>query len=291
MCTVSANAPVSPPPAPGRRSASLAGLGAGGWVSIGVLVLVLLTAALGPLLAPHDPNAVDLSNAYGGPTPDHILGFDSSGRDLFSRLIVGARTAIVGPLLVVTFSTILGVTLALTAVWVGGWLDAVVARFIDAIFAFPGLLLAILAAALFGSGLRAAVAALTIAYTPYLARIVRGAALRERSLPYVAALQVQGFRGTTVCLRHILPNLRALVVANATLAFGLALIDLAALSFIGLGVQPPTADWGTSVANGMTGILSGYPQEAIYASALIVATVAAANVLGDRISARAEAQS
>ena len=162
---------------------------------------------------------------------------------------------------------------------------------VDAVFAFPGLLLAILATALFGSGLTAAVAALSIAYIPYIARIVRSAALRERSLPYVAALRVQGVHGLWISLRHILPNVAGLIVANATLAFGFALMDLAGLSFIGLGVQPPTADWGAMVGTGMAGVLQQQPQEALYASALIVITVAAVNILGDRLTERSEARS
>lgn len=255
-----------------------------------VLVLVFLLAAVGPLLTSADPNALDLSQAYGAPSLDHLLGQDASGRDLLTRLVFGARTALVGPALVVVASTLAGTVLALAAVWFGGWFDSVVARVSDALFAFPGLLLAILATALFGAGLTAAAVALSISYTPYLARIVRSAALRERGMPYVAALRVQGLRGVGICLRHILPNIATLIVANATLTFGFALIDLAGLSFIGLGVQAPTADWGAMAGEGVPGIMQRYPQESLYAGVLIVATVAAANLLGDRLTARAEAR-
>lgn len=273
-----------------RRRRTRAGLGVSGWLAVGVLVFVFLLAVLGPLIAPADPNAVNLGQAYGAPSSAHLLGQDSNGRDLLSRLIIGARTALIGPVLVVVASTLAGTALALAAVWFGGWFDATVARVIDAVFAFPGLLLAILATALFGAGLEAAVVALAIAYTPYIARIVRSAAMRERAMPYVAALRVQGLRGVTICLRHILPNVITLIIANATVAFGFALIDLAGLSFIGLGVQAPTADWGAMVGAGVPGILQGYPQESLYASILIVATVGAANMLGDRLTARSEAR-
>ena len=267
------------------------GLGWSGWLAVGVLIFVFFLAVFGPLLTSTDPNAVNLAQAYGAPSAHHLLAQDASGRDILTRLIYGARTALIGPLLVVIASTVAGTALALAAVWFGGWFDATAARVIDAMFAFPGLLLAILATALFGAGLPAAVVALSIAYTPYIARIVRSAALRERGMPYVAALRVQGLRGLTICVRHILPNLAALVVANATLSFGFALIDLAALSFIGLGVQAPTADWGAMVGEGVPGILQHYPQESLYASAFIVATVAAANLLGDRLIVRSEARS
>jgi len=174
--------------------------------------------------------------------------------------------------------------------WFGGWFDSAVSRVVDAMFAFPGLLLAILAVSLFGPNLVAAAIALSIAYTPYVARIVRSAALRERSLPYVAALQVQGLRSSRIVLRHIFPNLGGLIVAASALSFGYALIDLASLSFIGLGVQPPQPDWGLMVANGVTGILQGFPQESIFAAVLIVITVGAVNFLGDRLTELAESR-
>ncbi|AJE43640.1 ABC transporter permease [Streptomyces nodosus] len=266
-------------------------IGVTGGVAITVLGLVVCFAVLAPLLAPHDPNAVDLSGAYQGSSGTHVLGTDASGRDLLSRLIYGSRTALIGPFLVVAISTLLGTVLALAAVWFGGWFDQIVVRVVDAVFAFPGLLLAILATALFGSGLKAATAALSIAYVPYIARIVRSASLRERSLPYIAALRVQGVHGLRIALRHILLNVGGLIVANATLAFGFALMDFAGLSFIGLGVQPPTSDWGAMVGTGMAGVLQQHPQEALFASALIVVTVGAVNMLGDRLTERWEARS
>jgi peptide/nickel transport system permease protein len=277
------------PPTVSSPSRSRGGrLGIGGWIAAGVLGLLLLITVFGPLLVSADPNQLNLSDAFVGPSPGHPLGFDASGRDLLARLVYGARTAIVGPLTVVVASTLLGTVIALTAVWWGGWLDTLLSRIVDAMFAFPGLLLAILATALFGPGLVAASIALSIAYTPYLARIVRSAALRERSLAYISALYVQGSRGTTICLRHILPNIAAIIAASATLSFGYALIDLAALSFIGLGAQPPTPDWGVMVSEGISGVLQHYPQESLYSSLLIVITVAAANFLGDRIGTASE---
>jgi peptide/nickel transport system permease protein len=274
-----------------RTRSRTSGLGVSGWLAAGMLVFAFFLAAFGPLLTSANPDAVDLAQAYGAPGAQHLLAQDLLGRDILTRLIYGARTALIGPALVVLVSTLAGTALALTAVWFGGWLDTALTRVTDAVFAFPGLLLAILATALFGPGLPAAVVALSVSYTPYIARIVRGAALRERSLPYVAALRVQGLRGTAISLRHILPNITALIVANATLSFGFALIDLAALSFIGLGVQAPTADWGAMVAEGIPGIMQHYPQESLYAGILIVSTVAAANVLGDRLITRSEARS
>jgi peptide/nickel transport system permease protein len=280
---------VTAPGSTSRRSGSwVSRLGIAGWVAFTVLTLVLLTALLGPVFVSTDPNSVNLSYAYVGPIPGHPLGFDGQGRDLFARLLHGARTALIGPAIVVAVSTVLGTAIALVAAWVGGAIDTVVARVTDAMFAFPGLLLALLAVSLFSPGVVVAAVALSISYTPYTARIVRSAALKERSLPYVAALDVQGFSASRIVLRHILPNILVTVVAVATLSFGYALIDLAALSFTGLGVQPPQSDWGVMVAVGVTGIIAGYPQESLFAGGLIVITVGAVNFLGDRIEGASE---
>ncbi len=146
-----------------------------------------------------------------------------------------------------------------------------------------------LAAAVFGAGLTAAALALSIAYMPYVARVLRGAALKERSQPYVAALEVQGAKGTVICLRHLIPNIAPLIVAQATILFGYAMVDLAAISFLGLGVQPPTANWGVMIAENQTGIPQGYPLPALSASLCIVAVVIAVNVLGERLFDQAQA--
>ncbi|GGT65826.1 ABC transporter permease [Streptomyces atratus] len=264
------------------------GLGPVGWTAIGVIALLALIAVLAPWLAPHDPNNISLLDANLGSSGDHLLGTDASGRDLLSRLLVGARSSLIGPLLVVVLATALGLTVAIVSAWLGGWVDAVVSRILDILFAFPGVLLAVLVVAVFRAGLGAAVAALVIAYIPYIARTVRSAALREKSQPYITALTIQGVGAPAICVRHILANLMPLIVAQSTLTFGYAMVDLAAVSFLGLGVQPPTADWGVMVSTGQPSILNGYPQESLYASALIVLAVGAFNILGDRFTERSQ---
>ena len=267
-----------------RAAGGLAGLGPLGITALAVCVLLALLAILAPLLAPHDPNAVSLSQAYQGSSAQHLLGTDSNGRDLLSRLIIGSRTSLVGPLLVTVMAAVVGAVLALLCAWFGGWVDATISRVLDILFSFPGLLLAVVAVAIFGRGLPAAIIALGISYIPYHARVTRSAAVRERSLPYVSALHVQGFSGLRICVRNILPNVLPLIAAHATVAFGYAMIDLAAIPFLGLGVQPPTADWGSMVSTGEPGILSGHPQESLFAGIMIVIAVAAFNVLGERLS-------
>ena len=272
----------------GRRLgfARLPRIGAVGIVSAVVIVFLALVAILAPVITPHDPNAIDLLHPFAGPSSEHLLGTDDTGRDLLSRLIAGSRTSLVGPLLVVLLEVALGVPLALVAAWRGGFVDGVLSRVLDVIFAFPGILLAILVIAFFGAGLRSAVIALAIAHMPYLARVTRGAAIRERRLAYVAALEVQGFSAFRICARHLVPNLVPLIVAQATVSFGYVMIDLAGLSFLGLGVQPPTADWGVMVSAGEQNILAGHPAQSLYAGALIVITVCAFTLLGERLADR-----
>ena len=249
-----------------------------------VIAVLAAVAVLAPLIAPHDPNALDLLHPFAGSSPTHPLGTDDTGRDLLSRLIVGSRTSLLGPLLIVLLSIALGVPLAIAAAWRKGPVDATASRFLDMLFAFPGVLLAILAIAMFGAGLPAAIVALGLAHLPYIARVTRAAALRERGLPYVDALRVHGFSGFEICWRHLLPNLAPLITAQATVSFGYVMVDLAAISFLGLGVQPPSADWGVMVASGEPSILAGHPQQSLYAGILIVITVCAFTILGERLA-------
>ena len=275
-----------------RRSRSLSGLrgtGVAGMVSAAVIALATIAAVFGPLLAPYNPDLPNLSLAWVGPVGGHLLGFDFQGRDVLSRLLAGAQSSMLGPLAVVVLSLTAGAVLAVVSAWRRGVADAVISSGLDILFAFPGILLAVLATAIFGAGLTAASIALSIAYMPYVARVLRGAALRERSQPYVAALEVQGSSATTICLRHIIPNMLALIVAQATIMFGWAMVDLAAISFLGLGVQPPAPNWGVMISENQTGILEGYPLPALSAGVCIVAVVIAFNILGERLFEQAQA--
>ncbi|MEU7278443.1 ABC transporter permease [Streptomyces sp. NPDC045431] len=251
-----------------------------------VVVLVVLAAVCAPLLAPYDPDAVDPFAVYQGGSAAHWLGTDDTGRDILSRLLYGARPSLLAPAVVTLAAGTAGTALAVSAAWLGGWYDRLVSGLLDLVFGFPGLVLAVVAAAALGAGLGVAMATLSLAYLPYIARTVRGAALRECRMPYVSALRMLGMSGWRICLRHLVPNLLPLVLVQLTTAFGYALLDVAAFSFIGLGTQPPTAEWGLMVANGSTGILAGRAEQSLYAGLVIVVFVVACNLLGSGLSQR-----
>ena len=251
-----------------------------------VLGAIVLAAIFAPFVAPYDPDAVDFTSFLAPPSAAHWLGTDSLGRDLLSRLIFGGRTALIGPLLVVVFSTVIGILLGLWAGWRGGWIDAALSRVFDVLFAFPSLLIAIMAVALFGKGLVAPVIAMSIAYAPFVARLTRSLVTAERARPYVSAYRVQGFGGGWIALRRVLPNVTPIVGAQSTLNFGYVLAELAGLSFLGLGVQAPTADWGAMINEAQSGVAAGHFLPAIAPAVAVVIVVVCVNIVGEELSDR-----
>lgn len=280
----------SPSLAGGRRPrfAGLRRLGGSGLVRgcAAVLALFALVALLAPWLAPQDPTVGDFAGTLADPGAAHWLGTDQGGHDTFSALVEGTRTSLVGPLAVVLFSTVAGIAVGLFSAWCGGWVDALVGRVLDVLFAFPALLLAILAVALFGKGLGAPVLAMAVAYLPYTARLVRGLTAAEKVRPYVSAYRVQGHSPVFTAVRRLLPNIAPTVLAQSTVNFGYALLDLAALSFLGLGVQPPTPDWGSMINQGQAAVLQGRPLSAIVPAVAVVLVVVAFNVVGEHLGDR-----
>ncbi|WP_458319020.1 ABC transporter permease [Mycolicibacterium brisbanense] len=270
-----------------RHNAIVDRLGTLGMAAAVTLVIIVTAAVLAPIVAPYDPNDPDLLNVLGMPNAAHWFGTDALGRDILSRLIWGARLTLAGPGMVILLSTIIGTTLALTAAWFRGRVDTAISWVLDVMFAVPGIVFALIAVALFGPSFGTVVAGLTIAYIPYVARVVRGAALRERSLPYISAAWLQGQRGISITTWQLLPNLVPLIVAQAVSSMGFAVIDLAAVSFLGLGVQPPTADLGLMVKSGFDSVLRGFFAESQSAGTLIVLIVLCVTVIGDRLTASA----
>ncbi|MGP3963104.1 ABC transporter permease [Nonomuraea sp. 3N208] len=256
--------------------------------ALAVSAVLVGVAVFAPLIAPHDPDAGSVLKVLQPPSAEHLLGTDGSGRDLFSRLIFGSRTALLGPLIVSLTATVAGTALGLVAAWRRGWVDALVGRVFDVVFSFPSMLLALMFVAVLSPGLGSAALAVSIAFVPVIGRLVRSTALREVNEPYVDALRIQGMGSVRICAFHVLPNLWPVIVAQATTSFGYAMVELAGISYLGLGVQEPTADWGTMIESGQGSIVRGFPQESLYAGGALVVAVVSVIVLGDALSSRSE---
>lgn len=254
-------------------------------LGLAVMALLVLVALFAPLLAPQNPNAIHLDATLLDPGSGHLLGTDLEGRDILSRLIVGARTSLGGATVVVVLSSLIGIPLGAIGGLVGGTIDGVLARVWDVLLGFPALLLAILIVATFGRGLWTAAIAISVVYVPLMARVTRGYTLVERERAYVSALRLQGFGRIRILARHIMPNIRPGLVSQLTLNFGYALLDLAALSFIGLGVQPPTSDWGSMLTDAKSTMLESF-NPVIWPALALIVTILAVNLVGERFADR-----
>lgn len=220
-----------------------------------IVIILVLAAVVGPLLVAHDPNAVNLRNALARPSSEHLLGTDASGRDLLARLLYGGRPSLVGPLIAIATATLSGILIGTLAAWRGGWVDSVIKQVLEIIFAFPGILFAILLVAVLGRGLLAPVVAMAIAFTPFVAQLVRSLSLQEKQKPYIDAYRVLGFSDLKICVLHLFPNIAPVVLAHATINFGYAVAVLGSISFLGFGLEPPSPDWGRMIAEGKNDLL------------------------------------
>lgn len=270
---------------PGPLRRGFQSIGRVGTACLVVIGLATLIAILSPLLTFQNPNLGQIGEVYLGISWSHPLGTDGQGYDIFARLMAGSRDSLLGPLAVATMTIVIATVLATLAAWLRGWVDAGISALTNVLFAFPGIILAILTATVLGPSLEAAVLALTVAYIPAATRVLRSAAVTTRNQTYIAALEIQGFSSWTICLRNLIPNMSALIAAEFTLLFGFSMVDLSAISYLGLGTQPPAGDWGVMVANGQTGILAGHPGQALAAGITIFVIVMAFTLLGERIAA------
>ncbi|WP_041611735.1 ABC transporter permease [Treponema primitia] len=252
-------------------------------ISGGLLLLIILCCFFAPVLAPYSETGQDLSASLASPSREHLLGADKMGRDLFSRLLYGGRVTMLSALGVVLLSVLIGAPLGLCSGYYGGKFDAIVGRFCDVLLSFPSLLLAFLLVAALGRGMANAVIALGIVYVPMLTRLVRSLTLIEKNKTYVEAAESIGFSRPYVMFRHIFPNCLDTVLVQLTLDLAYAILDLAALSFIGLGVRPPTADWGAMLDEGRNFLLQS-PLLALAPGAAIVLTVVSLNIFCDCVS-------
>ena len=245
-----------------------------------IVIIAALAALLGPELSPFDPASQELSLRLGGPSLTHPFGLDELGRDILARVLAGARISFLVGLSVVTISAVVGTILGALAGYLGGVFDDVVSRIVDTLLAFPGLLLAIALVAVLGPSLANVLIALTVIGWVGYARLVRGQTLRARELEYVQAARALGAGTPRSLWRHIVPSALPAIAVQATLGMAGAILGEASLSFLGLGVQPPTPSWGTMLTGGRAHILDA-PHLTIFPGVAIALLVLGFNFVGD----------
>jgi peptide/nickel transport system permease protein len=250
-----------------------------GFMGMVVVILVLLMAIFAPIIAPYEPSA-QAARRLLPPSGEHLMGTDELGRDVFSRIVYGARTSLYVGLLSVSVASILGITIGVLAGYIGGNFDTVIMRIVDIIFAFPTLVLAIVIAGLLGPSLTNAMIAIAVVFSPNFARVARSSVLTVKNEMYLEAAHVIGGRQGHVIWRHILPNIMAPLIVLATLSLSLAILAEAGLSFLGLGTQPPNSAWGLMLSQGRR-FMEISPGLAIFPGLAIMITVLAFNFLGD----------
>ncbi len=252
----------------------------GALVGLIVLLVMISLAILAPVVAPFDPLAQDLPNRLGPPSSAHLLGLDQFGRDVLSRIIYGGRVSFQVALAVVAISLTMGSALGVISGYYGGKIDALIMSFVNLLLAFPGIILAIAIMAALGQGIANIVIALIVFNWTGYARVVRGEALAIKEREFIEAMRIMGAKDRTILLRHMLPNAFPPVIVLATLNMGFAILAEAGLSFLGLGVNPPTPSWGSMIANGQIFLLFA-PQEAVFSGLAISLTVLSFNLVGD----------
>jgi peptide/nickel transport system permease protein len=247
-----------------------------------IIGLYVIAAVLGQFLAPHDPLASNPGQNYQQPGGEFWFGTDKQGRDVFSRLLVGTRYTLLGAFGVMLIATVGGLLCGLVTAYVGGWFDAASMRLFEVILSIPPLVIAMVLVAAFGPGLYSVVLGVGIGYLPAIARIIRSEALVQRSQQYVAAAQGLGYSRRRTVFRHIMPNTTSQIVVQASMNLPYAIIDIAGLSFLGFGIQPPTPDWGGMLSAGQSSMFFA-PSLVIFPSIAITLLVVTWNVFGSRL--------
>lgn len=245
-----------------------------------LLVVIVLACVLAPFLTNQNPDAQSLLSQLATPSPGHPLGMDELGRDEFARMLYGGQISLFIGVFGSVAGMVIGVLLGAVSGFVGGWFDEVAMRVVDILLAFPGILLAILIAAVLGGSMATVLIALTIWWTPGFARIVRSGVIQARGNDYVQAAQALGAKPSRILFRHVLPNTMATIIVYFTLSVASSILTAAALSFLGLGVQPPRAEWGAMVYSA-SGYLQQDPALVLFPGLAIFITVMSINLLGD----------
>lgn len=246
-----------------------------------IIILIVISAILAPALSPYDPNKMDLSNTLlPSGSAGHILGTDNYGRDILSRIIYGSRISLIVGVFSVAIGGSIGSILGLIAGYYGGKIDAVIMRVMDALFAFPFVLLAIILMTVLGQGLGNLIIAISITNIPGFARIVRGEAMVIKKSEFIEATKSIGASDLRIIFKHVFPNSAASMTVYSTMSIAGAILSEASLSYLGLGIQPPTATWGNILKGGQEYITSN-PEMAVYSGIAILITVLGFNLFGD----------
>lgn len=255
------------------------------YLALGFIALLVIVSAFGPWLVPHDPLAQDLADTLAPPSGAHWLGTDNLGRDVLTRLVIGARPALVGVLIAVSTASLVGVPWGLWAGYVGGAIDTVLMRIADAMLVFPGLILALVLTAVFGPSLETSMVAIGLVYSPMLARVSRSGVLAVRNRDYVQVTKLYGLSGWHRMWRHVLPNASAPIVVQVTLLMGLSLLAQIGLGFLGVGLQPPHPSWGAALAESFPFIIVS-PQASLAPGVVVVLTILSLYRVGDELRDR-----
>jgi peptide/nickel transport system permease protein len=250
---------------------------------VGVLVFMVLFAIFAPIIWNHSPYTQDLLNSLQAPSTAHPMGTDDLGRDVFARVAYGARISLIAATLVTLTGALIGGLIGLLAGTLGGASDGVVMRGMDAILAFPPLILAMAVTVGLGAGVASACIGIALVSIPWYARVLRSEALRIRSLPFVEAAHAMGATRQRILTRHVVPHLLPSLFIQMAAAFGYAVLALAGLSFVGLGAQVPTPEWGAIMTEGLSYALSGQWWVSVFPGVALLITVTAASVLSDRL--------
>ena len=253
-----------------------------GAIGAALVLLILVVAALGPAMAPRDHEATDMGAVWARPSGEHPLGADGLGRDVLSRLLVGARTSLVVALSVVSITLVVGVSLGVASGYFGGLLDTLIMRFADIVFAFPEIILAILVAAVIGPGKLTVIVSLALVWWPGVARLTRSLVLSLKEAVFVDAAVASGTSSARILWLHVLPNIAGPLAVRATLGVGFIIMAEATLSFLGLGVQEPEPTWGAMIRDGI-GAIRTDPHLALFASVPLAVTIVGFNFLGDGV--------
>jgi peptide/nickel transport system permease protein len=243
-------------------------------------VLILVLAVIGEAIAPYGANEINVMNQLQPPSLAHYFGTDDLGRDVFSRVIIAARPSVMVSIVSVTLALVAGVSIGLVSGFFGGWVDVTGMRMMDVVFSFPVMLLALAIVAMLGPGIVPAMLAIAVVYTPFFARITRASVLTVREETYIKAARSIGASNLRIMRLHVLPNIMAAIIVQTSLSLAFAILTEAALSFLGLGVQPPTPSWGRMLFDGR-GFLPDAWWMALFPGAAIFLTVLALNLVGD----------